>query len=133
MLDLDHFKAINDSRGHQAGDQVLRAVASIIQTNLRQIDVVGRYGGEEFVVLLPETARMTALAVAKRLCAAVAVQSVELSGESLPITISVGMAVGFGDAALNLEEMLERADRALYAAKATGRNRVAVWPLVDAG
>jgi len=133
MLDLDHFKAINDSRGHQAGDQVLRAVAGIIQASLRQIDVVGRYGGEEFVVLLPETARATALAVAKRLCAAVAVQSVELPGECLPITISIGVAVGFGDVALNLEEMLERADRALYAAKATGRNRVAVWPLVDAG
>jgi diguanylate cyclase (GGDEF)-like protein len=108
-------------------------VAGIIQTSLRQIDVVGRYGGEEFVVLLPETARMTALAVAKRLCTAVAAQSVELHGECLPITISIGVAVGFGDAALNLEELLERADRALYAAKATGRNRVAVWPLVDAG
>ena len=133
MLDLDHFKAVNDSRGHQAGDQVLRAVAGIIQTSLRQIDVVGRYGGEEFVVLLPETARMTALAVAKRLCTAVAAQSVELHGECLPITISIGVAVGFGDAALNLEELLERADRALYAAKSTGRNRVVVWPLVDAG
>ncbi len=133
MLDLDHFKAINDSRGHQAGDQVLRAVAGIIQASLRQIDVVGRYGGEEFVVLLPETARMTAVAVARRLCTAVAAESVEVQGGRLSVTISIGVAVGFGDVALNLEEMLERADRALYAAKATGRNRVVVWPLVDAG
>ena len=127
MLDLDYFKAINDTYGHQLGDQVLQAVAGVIRAGLRQIDIACRYGGEEFVVLLPETAPATALSVAQRVCAALVTTPVATAQGAVSVTVSIGVAALTDHEPLTLDDLLERADRALYAAKAAGRNRVELW------
>lgn len=119
VADVDHFKAVNDQHGHQAGDEVLRELAGALRRAIRQEDIVARYGGEEFVVLLPDADVGAALLVAERLRAA--------AGEvrRLPTTISIGVAVldpGSGGAGL-----VARADTALYRAKAAGRDRVVLW------
>ena len=116
MLDLDHFKAVNDTHGHQHGDRVLVQFAECTRTALRRADRLGRYGGEEFLVLLPNTAADMALPVAERIHEALA------SGQSLDCTVSIGVTTwqGAGD---SLDAMLGRADAALYRAKAEGRNR----------
>ncbi|MEQ9639649.1 MAG: diguanylate cyclase [Alphaproteobacteria bacterium] len=118
FVDIDHFKAVNDSHGHAAGDEVLRAVAKALDTTVRPQDLVGRYGGEEFVVGLLETDRVAAAMVAERIRVAVA----RLQA-SVPVTISIGMA-SLGPDTGTLEELLAVADAALYRAKANGRNRV---------
>ncbi len=127
MLDLDHFKRINDTYGHPFGDQVLRAVAQVLQTLVRAPALAARVGGEEFAVLLPATALDAALALAERLRATVAASRIRRKGHEEPIeriTLSLGAAVWRpGDAA---EGFIDRADRALYTAKAAGRDRVAV-------
>jgi diguanylate cyclase (GGDEF)-like protein len=131
MLDLDHFKRINDSHGHEAGDAALLAVADKLRNTLRDVDVLGRWGGEEFVVLLPAADSGAALFVAQRLRSSIEALSVAaLNGEAYPegvrsaITISLGVATYEGGAD-NLEALLHRCDEALYQAKAAGRNRVA--------
>jgi diguanylate cyclase (GGDEF)-like protein len=124
MLDADHFKAINDRYGHAGGDRVLAALAHGIGTRLRPGDVLGRVGGEEFLVLLPHTDLATATALAEELRAHVASQPLRLDGLAQAITVSIGVAVrdaADGDA----DALIRRADRALYEAKRTGRNRVA--------
>jgi diguanylate cyclase (GGDEF)-like protein len=124
MLDLDHFKAVNDSHGHQIGDEVLRAVAARIQAELRPTDQVARYGGEEFMVILAETPGPGALAVAERIRAVVAARSIAFAGDlEIPITVSVGVAA-FPEDAASGGGIVAAADKALYAAKAAGRNRV---------
>lgn len=123
ILDLDHFKAVNDSHGHGVGDEVLRRVASCLDSNLRQGDLVARFGGEEFVVICrsPDNS----LALAERLRAAV--EAIDLSDTPIErVTISVGVAICDGGQTVDVEPLLEAADQALYQAKSAGRNTVKV-------
>jgi diguanylate cyclase (GGDEF)-like protein len=120
LLDLDHLKRINDTHGHRSGDAALCHVASIMQSTVREVDVCARYGGEEFVVILPQCDRESAIEVAERLRQSIA--SSPLS-RSEPITASIGVAT-YPSGAKNKEELIEMADRAMYLAKAAGRNRV---------
>ena len=118
MFDIDHFKAVNDTHGHLAGDRVLQKFARTIAAQLRETDRFGRFGGEEFVVVLPETALDEALQLAQRVR-----QAVQADAGPPPITVSIGVTPwqGEGD---TVDAMLARADQALYAAKRAGRNRV---------
>lgn len=132
MLDVDHFKRVNDTWGHAAGDAVLRELAQRIESQVRASDVAARYGGEEFVVLLPHTDLAAGERLAERIRLAVAAAEFELpSGGSMPITVSIGIA-GVGPTAETTDlktlgdSLLARADVALYRAKAGGRNRVRV-------
>jgi len=124
MLDIDHFKSVNDRYGHAAGDSVIRAVAELIRANLRASDIAGRLGGEEFALLLPDTAAATVLVAAERLRAATEALLVEQDGVRIDFTLSIGVAVLADDA--TLDQWVARADAALYRAKQAGRNRVAV-------
>jgi two-component system cell cycle response regulator len=120
-IDVDHFKDINDTRGHQAGDRVLAEVARRLADAVRGGDELARWGGDEFVVLLPNTDRAGIVRAAERLRAAVAGAPVALGGADVDVTISVGWAHWAGDTA---SDLLLRADRALYAAKAAGRDTI---------
>lgn len=126
MADLDLFKEKNDTYGHLVGDVILKDVATLLQRNLREIDLIARFGGEEFILLLIETQVEQALAIAQRLKQLVEVHPIRAYDELLTQTISIGLA-GFPDDASTLEELMERADQALYAAKRSGRNRVVRW------
>jgi diguanylate cyclase (GGDEF)-like protein len=121
VLDLDHFKRINDQRGHPVGDQVLASVGLVLRSVLRSRDFAGRNGGEEFTVLLPDTEIPAALEIAERVRAAVA--EISLPGTDVSVTVSVGVA-GFPDHAGSLDRLERLADAALYLAKRQGRNRV---------
>jgi diguanylate cyclase (GGDEF)-like protein/PAS domain S-box-containing protein len=122
LLDLDHFKSVNDRFGHAAGDEALRRVASTVVATTRRQDHVARYGGEEFVVLLPETSLKGAAAIAERIRSGVAKIDLRHDAEQVPLGVSVGVALrGPGEALL---AVLGRADNALYRAKDRGRNRV---------
>ena len=121
MLDLDHFKQVNDQYGHAAGDQVLASVGAALRSVLRDRDFAGRNGGEEFAVLLPDTDIAAALEIAERVRATIA--EVTLPGTDVPVTVSIGVA-GFPDHASTLERLERLADAALYVAKRQGRNRV---------
>ena len=123
MIDADHFKQINDQFGHLAGDDVLRQLSQVLRTSIRATDIVGRYGDEEFLVLMPDTRPDGALRVAEKLRQAVADQITQPA----PVTISIGIATA-SDHDGTLDHTLGRADRALYAAKAAGRNCVKVAP-----
>jgi two-component system cell cycle response regulator len=124
LLDIDHFKTVNDRYGHPAGDAVLRQLAERATRYVRSVDLVGRMGGEEFVVVMPETSLAGAVVGAERLRAAVAARPFSLpDGGSLPVTVSIGVAAG-GARRETVESILKRADEALYAAKDSGRNRV---------
>lgn len=123
MLDIDHFKQVNDDFGHAAGDRVLRAVAERITTSVRAVDLVARYGGEEFVVIMPDTAIADAHAIAERVRRAVSDLPFTEAGRSRHLTVSIGVA-GLGDADVEGDDLLARADAALYLAKRAGRNRV---------
>jgi diguanylate cyclase (GGDEF)-like protein len=124
MLDIDDFKAFNDTYGHPRGDDVLKAVSEIIRANLRDMDIAARYGGEEFVVVLPETDTPGALAVADRIRTDVAAQNFTPSDHTLVSrTVSVGVAT-FPQHASSALRLLEAADSAMYAAKRAGKNRV---------
>jgi len=121
MLDIDHFKSVNDRYGHAVGDATLQAFAQRVREQLRSSDQCARYGGEEFAVLLPDATRDKALEIAERLRAAVASQPL-LAEPRVDNTVSVGVAwMAEGDSAA---ELLRRADAALYEAKRSGRNRV---------
>ncbi len=129
LLDLDHFKQVNDQHGHGAGDQVLASVGAALRSVLRNRDFAGRNGGEEFAVLLPDTDIAAALEIAERVRAAIA--EITLPGTDVPVTVSVGVA-GFPDHAGTLGRLERLADAALYVAKRQGRNRV-VLASVEAG
>ncbi len=122
IIDIDHFKAINDRHGHAAGDAVLRSLATTLRDCTRAIDVAGRWGGEEFVVILPQTPRDGALEFAERLRQCVVASTVTLGGATIGYRISLGVAMASPDDA-SPEAWLKRADRALYASKAGGRDR----------
>ena len=128
MIDIDHFKRLNDTFGHHVGDQILRDVSSILMKDMREVDTVARYGGEEFVIILPETTQAGALYVAQRLRRAVE-QAKFFAGsphEIQHLTISIGMA-GYDSDAQFKRDLIEFADAALYAAKHGGRNRVVAY------
>lgn len=128
MLDLDHFKAVNDRHGHAGGDAVLCEVARRLRDNLRAPDLVARIGGEEFLVVIPECGPAEARAAGERLLGLLRSQPVALpSGRAQPITASLGLALG-GPGGQQVEELLAAADRALYAAKAAGRDRLMMAP-----
>jgi len=121
MLDVDYFKKVNDAYGHAIGDEVLRLVASTIRSNLRVNDVVSRFGGEEFLVLLPSTSLEQAVHVAEKIRAAIAATPHQTAGQ---VTISIGVAVADPEQG-DEEAAVKEADDQLYEAKRSGRNRVA--------
>ena len=122
MCDLDHFKRINDTYGHQVGDEVLVAVAGRVQALLRDYDSLGRYGGEEFVVLAPLSCGGDDTDLYERLCGRVAAAAIPTSAGAIPLTVSIGVAVSHE--ASTVDTLIADADAALYQAKAKGRNRV---------
>jgi diguanylate cyclase (GGDEF)-like protein len=124
LLDIDHFKPINDTYGHQQGDAVLTALATVIQGELRRYDIVARYGGEEFMILLPETSPAEGVAVAERLRASVAKMVFPPPLERLRVTVSLGVAVYPAERISTVDDLIREADAALYRAKNGGRNRV---------
>ena len=127
MLDIDHFKRINDQYGHPAGDVVLRNLADVITSQLREVDLAARYGGEEFVVLLPETEDDAAKHGAERIRLAVAnTPFALLGGREIDVTVCIGVAC-YPNSAGSAEELIARADQALYLAKQSGRNRVVLY------
>jgi diguanylate cyclase (GGDEF)-like protein len=125
MLDLDHFKRINDNHGHPAGDIVLQEFVRLCRETVREIDLVGRYGGEEFIILMPETDLATATMVAERIRAHIEQGLIPLEGRFETITVSIGVAAR-DENTTDLETLIARADQAMYIAKHRGRNRVAV-------
>lgn len=125
MLDVDHFKQVNDTYGHPVGDQVLREFADRCKISVREMDLIGRYGGEELIVLLPETDRETAMQVAERLRAAVAATPIKILDAEIAVTVSIGVATQ-DENTNQLETLIARADQAMYIAKHRGRNQVAI-------
>ncbi len=123
MLDLDNFKAINDRHGHAAGDHVLRSICKCWQNQLRGHDLIGRLGGEEFCVLLPDTTGGDALVVAERLRKITEQQALDYDGEAIGVTVSIGTAM-YESIADTITSVIKRADQCLYQAKSAGRNRV---------
>jgi two-component system cell cycle response regulator len=131
MLDVDHFKQINDRWGHQVGDQALMLIAQTLRTRIRVFDSIARYGGEEFVVVMPGTNELDALSAAERLRGAVEeLRFVPEPGLAHPLTVSVGIACLQPGSRSTPERLIQAADQALYAAKRAGRNRVEVGQLV---
>jgi len=126
MVDIDHFKDHNDRYGHLVGDAILREVSRTIKENIRQIDLLGRYGGEEFSVILTETDREEAKFAAERIRQAIQAKHIRVYDEELKITISIGISV-FPSDAQDAQMLVEKADGALYQAKQTGRNKVCTY------
>jgi len=124
LVDIDHFKQINDTHGHLAGDVVLRESAARLREGLRDYDSLGRYGGEEFLVVLPECDTADAVDVANRLRAQVSSEPVFLGGSKVAVTVSVGVACTHRPGLTDSEALIDAADAALYRAKTNGRNRV---------
>lgn len=127
LLDIDHFKWINDTFGHLVGDQMLQALALRCRSNLRVFDTIGRFGGEEFIILLPETCIKEAVNIAERLRHAVESISIPTPKGKASITISLGVACFEPGKPINLDQLVDAADKALYQAKENGRNRVAIY------
>lgn len=126
MLDLDHFKQVNDTHGHRAGDDLLIHFAQICRSTIRETDIIGRTGGEEFAILLPETGLDAASLLAERIRSNVESSSLAFNHAILTYTVSVGVAVRDTED-MNIEKMLSQADKALYAAKKAGRNCVRIY------
>ena len=130
MLDIDHFKDFNDKYGHLVGDAILIAVSNTIKENIRLIDLLGKYGGEEFCVILTETNAGGAVFLAERIRKAMEEKQVRAYDEDLKVTISIGVSA-FPQDAQDLNTLIDKADQALYRAKETGRNRVCVYGTQD--
>ncbi len=128
MIDLDHFKRVNDVYGHQAGDEVLRGAGSVLLNTVRATDMVARYGGEEFAIILPQTDRQQTMILAERLRTALSEKQFQMNGSSLRVTVSIGAATLRQDMTIHganaLDSLVREADSALYRAKAEGRNMV---------
>ena len=131
MIDIDHFKKINDTHGHAAGDDAIRQIADIIGQSIRTTDKAARFGGEEFVVLLREIDQDTALLLAERIRRSIEQKTIQHGETSIPATVSIGVAINTeGDR--DVQDMIERADQGLYTAKKTGRNRVFLMAAAEA-
>ncbi len=126
MADLDHFKMVNDTYGHLAGDAVLRLTAKRMLSLMRGYDFIGRYGGEEFLVILPECCKECSVAFAERLRSCVSSGSMDTPEGMIPVTISIGVAASGGENGWAADSLVKAADVALYRAKENGRNRVEV-------
>jgi diguanylate cyclase (GGDEF)-like protein len=133
MMDVDDFKALNDTHGHQLGDRVLRGVASIVKANMRGVDTAARYGGEEIALILPRTEMVSALNQAERIRVAIAEHRVATETGVIGVTASFGIAAFPESGAQTAEDLVKRADRALYRAKKTGKNRVELFWADDTG
>lgn len=132
LIDIDHFKRVNDTHGHIAGDRVIQAVAQALQASVRPMDTVARYGGEEFAVILPSCQPGFGVQVAERIRSSVAQMPVALdSGETIRVTVSCGGAYAPQWLRFSAAAWIERADAQLYRAKSEGRNRVCLEPHVD--
>ena len=129
MLDIDHFRQVNEKHGHKVGDEILQRFVDVMRSALRKEDMVVRYGGEEFVVLLPEVPGPGAVVVAGRIRRAVAGTPIEAAGEKFPVTVSLGVAARLDEGPESIDELLERAGSALALAKERGRNRVVALSL----
>ena len=128
MMDVDHFKNINDSYGHMVGDMMLKQIAQISARNIRQYDIIGRYGGEEFVILMPSTELDSATSIAQRVCKKIKESYIDYNGEKVKVTVSIGLTCTDHDnQKASLDLLLMQADKAMYAAKADGRNQVVAW------
>lgn len=123
MIDIDNFKNINDTYGHLVGDAVLKEIAKIIRQNMREIDSLSRFGGEEFSVILPETDKMSAIVVGERIRSRISQQIIKAFDETLNVTMSIGIS-NFPHNTLYSDVLMETADKALYQAKTTGKNKV---------
>ncbi len=127
ILDIDNFKKVNDTYGHPAGDIVLHDISTVLKEEIRESDIVGRYGGEEFVVLMPQTGLETAMQAAERIRIALAARKIPVApGKTISVSASAGVAV-FPETAHSAEELVGQADEALYLAKEAGRNRVRMY------
>jgi diguanylate cyclase (GGDEF)-like protein len=126
LLDIDHFKKVNDTFGHHAGDEVLIRVASLLAQMVREVDTVARFGGEEFAVLLPETNRLGAAVLGERIRAAVEREMIVVAGQNIPVTVSIGITTLAAEDVESIDQLLGIADRRLYLAKSGGRNRICV-------
>ncbi|MBL4836115.1 MAG: diguanylate cyclase [Kordiimonadaceae bacterium] len=126
MMDIDHFKVVNDTYGHAAGDMVLKEFANRVGKNIRGVDLAARYGGEEFVVMMPETPTDWAFMIADRLRQEVSDNGFDIGLETGPIKISVSIGVSTSRADMTPAQLLEDADKALYEAKESGRNKVVI-------
>jgi diguanylate cyclase (GGDEF)-like protein len=124
MADIDYFKRVNDAHGHLAGDEVLREVARRMQNSLRGYDAIGRFGGEEFLLVLPGCSIEEGVKLAERICHVVRSEPVKVENWSFEVSISLGVAVAYQPAPRDMEALLGSADAALYRAKEAGRNRV---------
>ncbi|MCW5942444.1 MAG: diguanylate cyclase [Fimbriimonadaceae bacterium] len=131
LLDIDHFKRVNDTYGHEAGDAVIEAVAASLKRLLRDEDVVARYGGEEFALFLPNTAKATAYRIGERVRRSLAEETIEFGAEPLTITASIGLSAAEADD-LDARRLLREADQALYAAKRGGRNQTVTYEIAVA-
>lgn len=127
LMDIDHFRFINETYGHSTGDEVLQSISKTLLASLRVVDILARFGGEEFVLLLPETGLNEALGVAGRLLYTLRASTAVTSAGAIPVTMSIGVAGLVSDDGITLDKLLERADKALYQSKKNGRNRVTVW------
>jgi len=130
MIDLDHFKSINDRYGHRAGDTALKYAALLFRRHLRNVDLLGRYGGEEFIVVMPETPSASAFQILERLRAIFKETPIPHDGLILNLTFSAGLATLDGKVG-DLYELVEQADRALYGSKRGGRDRTTIYEHVD--
>ena len=126
FIDIDHFKSINDTHGHEVGDLALQAVSLLVKQSLRDSDVAGRMGGEEFVVALPETGMAGAIAVAEKIRIGIEQAPIAIGHERLRCTVSIGLSVFHHNQDLGIDALLSEADKALYESKRSGRNRIAV-------
>ena len=122
MVDLDHFKRVNDKYGHEVGNQALQHLAGILLSEVRTTDIVCRYGGEEFAMIFPETHLNLAVKVADRIREEIASHPLQVDGEEIPITASMGLSVYMKTSILDIEEFIESVDKYLYEAKQSGRN-----------
>lgn len=126
MLDIDFFKNVNDTYGHLQGNEVLKGMAKIMLSSIRESDIAGRYGGEEFALILPEIPKDKVILVCERIRRRVALYPFEVQGQTINITVSIGVCYKSGDSAISYNDMIRLADDALYEAKHSGRNNVKV-------
>jgi len=129
MMDIDHFRAVNEKHGHRVGDEVLQRFADVVRSAMRKEDMLVRFGGEEFLVLLPDVPGPGAVVVAGRIRRTVASEPIEVNGMQFPVTVSLGVAARLDEGPESLETLLTRADGALTLAKERGRNRVVALSL----